>query len=972
MTDAPPERTENFRNHASSSAAHVSPSDMGPDEENNQSPPAAHLEHLFDDFSEVLYKVQEEEGRDIRRSSLYQKKANTRPTDSHIAILAENRSVQTSSDEFATISENTTPNSTFSGYFEPGESSTSPEPKLKDKKYHDDLNNSLGGFARVLDPNFEGFTKTPKQRSYSKKGYGNLAVNTIEILREGLKKDAEINRLKPQNDNLNRSRRYEPRGRTASLAGIEVGEVHVNSARNRIGGVIRKLLHKRRHDKFELEEWQSEWDELMEAFIEVAPTPSRMEAVIEVAPTPSRMEAVIEVVPTPSGMEAFNEVAPTPSGMEEFIEVAPTPNSSRILRGDVDEQSVGNNNNFKNDPTFSKAKAAFYSWLEKQLEEEKEDAELIELHMLGNCIADIIDKDQLVMLVPIHLLDDMNWYTDELGIRLYVRWQLTEDQLQKLNEVIKNKGTLFKGVEQLIVVDVAASGVGGDNVDPSDSSNSEGHDADGHNRSVGQSDGENRLSQRSGAGSGQSPAKSSHKHEPNEGGSSSAGVGTLDLDGAVDANRPNTSGNNDEGVDGGGLSRPEASSSTESVIRNWRHLLGSFCECFHCCFSGVSRDHHIIEAEENSRPGFHAGDDPTTQYNEAMTPSIPPIFSNPTDETPQITVTSSIGSPDSTNERTAAGGLHSSTEENNTHSNTSTSMPNIMNHNRETNVSQGINAAGAIFQYSNVNVFNEICRRAPTPERSEDTKFFVSVYTSTIAVLEDKKQEFTIQFTLKITVSKSSHEFELSKIVLAGGLEHLIPNERYYFNNLLIEIAPCNAKTKYDQVQPVDENRGNWLTSLRTTSNAIRWCHKIDDPEKQAGVLRYKIETHRVKHEWEHFDREPTEYSIDLKVGLTFSRHRFYTGARLQNDYDLVNSVSIRVKNIREHHKVTKPPSVLLCTWELTKAKYVSRGLNSRDTSEAVVCRAHFAECAKCCTLAAGIGTIRKPPKLQDDKLPVP
>ncbi|RUS27149.1 hypothetical protein BC938DRAFT_483654, partial [Jimgerdemannia flammicorona] len=579
------------------------------------------------------------------------------------------------------------------------------------------------------------------------------------------------------------------------------------------------------------------------------------------------------------------------------------PRGSSILRDDADERNVGNNK-FEDDLTLSKV---FYSWLEKQPEEEKEDAELVELHLLGKCIVDIIDKDQLVMLVPIHLLDDMNWYTDDLGIRLYVRQQLTEDQLQKLNEVIKNKGTLFKGVEQLVFVDVVASGVGGDNVELSDGSNNEGQEADGHDQRVGESNGEK--------------------------GGSSIGVGPPDLDRAGSAN---PSGNNEEGVDGDGLSRPEASNSTQSMIGNWQHLLGSFCDLC-CCCCRVWRDSRSAEVDE-ILPDLHApsnaDDNPIVQ-----TPTLPPILSN--------------SPPDSPNERTAAvAGLHTS-EEGETHSNTSDTKPNIVNHNRETNVSQGINAAGSKIQYSNFTIFNGINPSAPTPEKSEDAKFSVAVYTSTTAVLDDKKQEFTIKFTLTITVTKSSHQFELNDIILAGGLEHLTANERYYFNNLLVEIAPRNAQTECSQVQPVNKSQGHWLISERTSSNAIRWCHKIDDPEKHAGVLRYEIETHRVEHKWEHFCSEPTEYSIDVKVGLTFSRHRFYTGARLQNDYDLVNSVSIRIKNIREHHKVMETARALSCKWELTKANYVPRRLNSTDTSKAFIRLAHFTECTKCCALAA-------------------
>ncbi|RUO95534.1 hypothetical protein BC936DRAFT_143819 [Jimgerdemannia flammicorona] len=67
-------------------------------------------------------------------------------------------------------------------------------------------------------------------------------------------------------------------------------------------------------------------------------------------------------------------------------------------------------------------RTGFHDWLYKPLlDKEKRNNQLVELHQFGNAIASVIKKEKLVMLVPTYLLDDIGWYSDKLGICLYVR-----------------------------------------------------------------------------------------------------------------------------------------------------------------------------------------------------------------------------------------------------------------------------------------------------------------------------------------------------------------------------------------------------------------------------------------------------------------------------------------------------------------------------------------------------------------------
>ncbi|RUS25319.1 hypothetical protein BC938DRAFT_472336 [Jimgerdemannia flammicorona] len=376
-----------------------------------------------------------------------------------------------------------------------------------------------------------------------------------------------------------------------------------------------------------------------------------------------------------------------------------------------------------------------------------------------------------------------------------------------------NTITIFHGVEQLVVVDDTTASEGDkssdDNIDePSDGTKDEG-----------QSNDENRMPINQSQRSENDPAESSPKHESNEGGSPFSGGGaTSDLGnlgegssfpriGAGVAGRAsNTSVNNGEGGDDVGLSRPEEIDSTQPMNENWG-LLRSFCELFCCC-------------PKNSRHGLHvpssAGDNPTAQFIETMRTSLPPILPN----TPNETVIFPIMSPDSSNEKADAAGIHASTEESDIHSNSmqnimnhntssagdepiaqynsltytntlehpkcncnildtspdssseraadaeiyastgesgthSNSMQNIMNHNRDTNASHSIGANGCVNHNPNYTIINNCPQGASVSEMPKAPKFIVTVCTVSAAKLEDRRQEFTIYFTLKIATTNA-------------------------------------------------------------------------------------------------------------------------------------------------------------------------------------------------------------------------
>ncbi|RUP52050.1 hypothetical protein BC936DRAFT_142465 [Jimgerdemannia flammicorona] len=609
-------------------------------------------------------------------------------------------------------------------------------------------------------------------------------------------------------------------------------------------------------------------------------------------------------------------------------------------------------------------------------EEEKEDTELVEFHQLGKKIAEFINnKDRLVTLMPAYLLGDINWDTYSLGIRLFMRWQLDEHELQNVNKIIEKYGKAFRGVEQLVFVGVAAS-----DGKPSDGSNNEGKEDDGHGRRIGQNDGKNNIyqSRDSDAGPAENQAQSSRKHQSNEGGDScSGGVGPSDLDnfgegstflrtGAGGAGRSqNTSGNDDEGGDDGGLSRREEIDSTQLMLQNWSRLFGSFCERLCCCPSEEFRYHRIAEVEENLQLEVLAPscavdgsrEDVTNECKETITSPLPPKPSHPFDKSCQITLTSSA--PESSNEITAtAAGLHISTEEIDPDSNACASRPKIMNDIKGTNVSQGINATGSVFHNSNVNVFNENFPSARTHDVPEEPKFTVNVSTFSKATLKGKEQEFTINFILKITISKFSHKLELSKIIFEGGTQHLTDNERYILNNFRIKFSSGTVNASFGNIQPLEKAKDYRRIKHTACRGIYQWHHNIDDVNVLLD-LRHDLETHSAEYEW--MGAEPTEYSIDIRVNLLVVRN-LTRGMRrdimdiFRKDHDLVNHVSMRV-NIPRHDKENIKYETPQCTWKVaTEVEHGEQGSGLMNIPNEF---SQLSSCTKrCCQLVAGIYAI--------------
>ncbi|RUO97098.1 hypothetical protein BC936DRAFT_140989 [Jimgerdemannia flammicorona] len=385
--------------------------------------------------------------------------------------------------------------------------------------------------------------------------------------------------------------------------------------------------------------------------------------------------------------------------------------------------------------TLSKSEVSFYDWLEKPLPEgDKEDTQIVELHKLGVKIAKFINnKDRLLTLMPTHLLSDMNWGTYSLGIRLYVRRQLNENELQSVNKIIKKSDSVFKGVEQLVV-------------DPAESK--EG------------------------------------------GGSRFGGVGASDLGKRLSLNISSNNG-------GGGLSRSGTSFSIPPVTKKWRRFLRYFL-----CYP--------ITVETQNR----------------------------------------------------------------------------------------IAAPGSISQ---------------NPIFAEDPKFTVKVSTHSKAILEGVEENFTINCTLAITITKSSHKLELSNIVFARDPQHLTRQERYIPNNFSIKFTSGTSNASFAKPQPQQLANAPKKIKHSSISGAFQWSHVVND-YVALNNPKHELEVHSAEYEW--MDVEPTDYSIDIRVQLRRLPNRTKPAVMdiLREDHDLVNRVSMKV-NIREHGKTTLMPETLRCTW---------------------------------------------------------
>ncbi|RUP47907.1 hypothetical protein BC936DRAFT_145183, partial [Jimgerdemannia flammicorona] len=749
------------------------------------------------------------------------------------------------------------------------------------------------------------------------------------------------------------------------------------------------------------------------------------------------------------------------------------------------------------DPTLSNAESVFYEWLEKPLpEDEREDVGLVELHQFGNEVVRAIERDRLVMLVPTYLLDEIGWYTNKLGICLYVRRLLIDDELWQLNEILVGNYTTFHGVEQRIVVDDTAavvvsgadgeddesgdedgkvddyerrggrgdgenelpvyrsqwsalrsgkcaavlppnhelsefgssssgskvpsnrrdlgkgssfsgsregsvgtsddndkggnggdlprtdesnsaqsvtnrnsqgvvSGAGGEDDEPSDGSDDEDGKADGYDRS-GQGDSENELPvyqpQLSAARSGKRAAGLSPNHELSEFGGSISGSevpsnhrdpGNGSSFSYSRTGSVGTSGDNNKGGSGGDLPRADERNSAQSVNNFiWQGL------CVFLCIFTILRWPAVLlivffvwffhirtmrEFEDGLNPNYDesssAGDSSQVNRMTTITPSVPLKSSNSTSEESQIAGSSSIKSTDISNKRIVAAELPPSTEK------TADSAGRaIVNNYPETTVERGNNVAGCIINGPvdlSVKNFN-----SSRPEGLEDPKFTIDVSTSSTAVYKNRTQEFTLGFKLKVMITQSSHQFELSNIVL-GATEHLVKNKRYYFNNFIIKITPCNARVACPNAHPEEAIR-HWKMKQSSGTDGIKWCHNVDKPAIRAENLRYQFGTYSTKYKWESYGPEPTEYLVDLNVGLTFFKSNFKDIRGGGNDYDLINSVSIRIKNIRKHGKVIVTPRTPGLTWMVA----ANVEMNRRELFWHL---SSFAECQNCCELEAGI-----------------
>ncbi|RUS27106.1 hypothetical protein BC938DRAFT_483705 [Jimgerdemannia flammicorona] len=635
--------------------------------------------------------------------------------------------------------------------------------------------------------------------------------------------------------------------------------------------------------------------------------------------------------------------------MDFLVEV-----ESSIIPNDVEDSSEPNVDTKGN--KFENAETVFYDWLNKPLpDEEKKVKKFVELHKFGNGMASVVEKKQVIMFVPTYLLDDIGWYTDKLGICLYVRRRLTKDQLRKLNKMIQENSTFFHGVEQLVIEDDTTDSEDdepsdGNNNEPSDGNNNEPSDGNNNEPSDGNnnepSDGNNDEGQRNnGKRTPNNQSQKSVSGSGNEGGDSGSGaVRPLDLGNlgegyslsgvrtGVARRSPNNSGKNEKDGEDCGLSTPEASNSTPSVTGNWRQFLRSFC----CCSSGV-------EIEENLRASNGSEESMTP---ETIAPSLPTNHSNPIDEACQITVPSLAISTNSSNDGIAtAAVLHVSTEG----SDPGTSLPEMSNNMTETNVLQGIHAAGSVFYNSRLHIDN-YAQRTPFLEVPEAPKFTVVVCTISRAVLPGVEQKFMISFTLKLTVTKCSHKFELESIVLTGGKDHLIKDERYFFKNFLIEIIPYNAEIECRNAKPESKRIGYWVIAQKGDTDGIKWCHKVDKPFKRARVLRHQFEPYMAEYFWDCLGDEPTEYTVNLKAGLTFLETDAKNSWRHTYHGDLVNSASVQIKKIQEHTNVNVRLKANEYIWEVERN--AENGVYRSNTKNIP-----FTNCHDCCNLKARICT---------------
>ncbi|RUS31233.1 hypothetical protein BC938DRAFT_478218 [Jimgerdemannia flammicorona] len=395
-------------------------------------------------------------------------------------------------------------------------------------------------------------------------------------------------------------------------------------------------------------------------------------------------------------------------------------------------------------------------------------------------------------------------------------------------------------------------------------------------------------------------------------------------DGVGSASRSlNTSGNNAQR----GLSRPEASNSVQSVVEElWQELFGSFCKCF-CCYRIASSS-----AGEGS-----------PQY------SLGTITQPPPTNLPNPNVVDGASSPlirrvDNANVEIAPVELPTSAKR-------VEPLPNTIVANSASNDNGVKKAEENHYQ-------GRLCDTAPI----EGANFNIPTKTFAKAILGDKKQDFGVNFTLKITITESSHKIELSDIIVDGDIQHLIPNERYVLNNFLIMVDSKDDIT-FGNEEP-KAGRRNYGTVIQTSNNhLIDWCHKIHDPTFEKDNLRYTLGTHRVECYWDD-ETEPKEYSIGIIFGMK-SLAKCSSMRNFHNDHDLVNWVYIKVKNIRDHPKVNEKVKSS-CLWNVSQGVERNTG-GMANTPKSFLHSYSFSKCQDCCSFETGICIFRSSKEFAPD-----
>ncbi|RUS16397.1 hypothetical protein BC937DRAFT_91260, partial [Endogone sp. FLAS-F59071] len=636
----------------------------------------------------------------------------------------------------------------------------------------------------------------------------------------------------------------------------------------------------------------------------------------------------------------------------------------------------------------------FYEWLDKPLmEKHQKDDVLSELHRLGKEVSLILPRSLLVSIAPTYLLDDIGWYTDQLGICLHVRERLLDHNLQEVKKLMEGS-RIFRGVEQLVVRDdatvtskvngmaVMVCGAGGEDDEPSDDSSDE-NEGDDHGPKY---DIPIHRARGPEGDSGKSPAGLPQNCESNAQGHSSSGssgvpdrnnvVESASSDSEISTSLPSNTRSRDEDNSSSRLPQPDGSISVRPAMNlSWWKLVALFSLLylaifllrlrstnpnlsaqekalytiletsvlfsFPFCFlvnspraTQTSRSSvEVIQTPSNSNSDRKPDDDAppvipgnsqegfiTTQSDQATTDCLPPTSSN------SLQIAEAASPPteicESPSKQPVTTGQPDSIESTNTKLNNRNI--NVSNE-AATKIEQGHGLFGVTFgdnaslSYT-INNHKQGPTAASAAKDSRPPNFTIHVTSASKTTLKKVNQEFTMHFTVKVTATNSSHKFELSKIHLSGGFTQLVERKRYYFKNFNVKISPIEAKIKCHKMNPEREEKHDyWRIRQRYgQTEGIEWCSTIDNPFEH-NLLYWRPPKHLAKFKWD--GTEPTEYLIRLRLGLGFNKHpwSYKRPWSSQYDDDLVNSVSIRVKNIRKHAKVDECLDQHCLYWNVAK-----------------------------------------------------